>query len=118
MTTFVDGPAKGVVLELNRLPKLLRVVRNSAGGWDALDQLDDVAKPDEKIFVYRRCTPVTKVHFLFAKKRNGSRGEWVRYADYRHTDLLVSNTNRFRDNTQWRAWAEGYLAEAERMAAK
>ena len=54
-TRFIDGPAKGVVLDLERTPHYLRVVHDSeTWQWDALDQLDDEPKPTETIFVYRR----------------------------------------------------------------
>lgn len=43
MITFRDGPAAGQVLQLRRVPVLLRVVCSSRGNWDALDQLAELA---------------------------------------------------------------------------
>lgn len=51
--TFLDGPAEGVKLSLQRLVLFLRVVRSESGSWDALDLLEDQAEPGETIFVYR-----------------------------------------------------------------
>jgi hypothetical protein len=52
-TRFIDGPAKGIVMELERMPVFLRAVHDSlTWAWDALDQLDDEPKSTETIFVY------------------------------------------------------------------
>lgn len=52
-TTFLDGPAQGVHLSLQRIPFFLRVTYcERTKTWDALDQTDDVPKPEEKLFVY------------------------------------------------------------------
>ena len=55
MIQFLDGPAKGTSLCLNRAPMFLRVVIDPRGQVEALDQLDDTPEADEKIHVYR-CT--------------------------------------------------------------
>lgn len=52
MIKFIDGPARGIELNLRRAPKYLRVVIDDSGIVDALDQKQDVAKPNEKIFAY------------------------------------------------------------------
>lgn len=52
MTKFVDGPADGQTLMLKRQPLFLRVVRDGAGKWDALDQLHDSPRHGEEAFVY------------------------------------------------------------------
>jgi hypothetical protein len=54
MIRFRIGPADGKILELRRAPLFLRVVVDSDGTVDALDQLDDEPKPTETIHVYRR----------------------------------------------------------------
>lgn len=53
-TRFIDGPAKGTILELERMPVFLRAVHDSqTWKWDALDQLSDEPSSTETIFVYR-----------------------------------------------------------------
>ena len=51
MTTFVDGPAKGQRLRLKRAARFLRVTEAN-GEWDALDQLTDHPRTDEKLWAY------------------------------------------------------------------
>lgn len=54
MTTFTDGPAAAIQLNISRTPIYLRVVHDIATDqWDALDQLADTPKPTEEIHVYR-----------------------------------------------------------------
>lgn len=53
MTRFLDGPAAGKSLSLKRAPIYLRAVQDPAGKWDALDQLEDEPKKDERIVIYR-----------------------------------------------------------------
>ena len=52
MTTFQDGPAKGMTLMLKRTPVYLRVVC-SLGKVDTLDQLKDTPRDDESVHAYR-----------------------------------------------------------------
>lgn len=49
MIEFLDGPAGNKTLELRRAPVYLRVVIDADGNIDALDQLDDRPKEDERI---------------------------------------------------------------------
>lgn len=52
MTTFIDGPAKGQVLQLKRAPIFLRVVQNGCS-FDGLDQIGDEPEETEIIYVYQ-----------------------------------------------------------------
>jgi hypothetical protein len=54
----------------------LRVVRSRRGDWDALDQLEDEAKPTEAIIVYRRRDDreITKYHLKFSGKAKRESG--------------------------------------------
>jgi hypothetical protein len=54
MVRFLDGPAKGKALALQRAPLLLRVVIAEAGNIDALDQPDDMPTQHERVTVYER----------------------------------------------------------------
>lgn len=107
MTTFQDGPAEGSHLCLARAPVFLRVVVNAAGAIDALDQLDDVAGEDEKIFAYRIVGGSGSVH-VDGRDKSGKRfGRWYRYGDYK---LVATQPDEatLRDN---KAWAEWCLAQ-------
>lgn len=59
MIELMDGPAKGTLLSLARAPRFLRVVVDTAGKVDAMDQVDDEPKDGETIHVYRREGEVT-----------------------------------------------------------
>lgn len=48
MTRFTDGPAQGLVLMLRRAARFLRVVHDGKK-FDALDQLNDRPRPEERI---------------------------------------------------------------------
>jgi hypothetical protein len=108
---FLDGPAAGQVLELRRVPLLLRVVRNRMKNtWDALDQLDDTPKEREEIFVYLRSGQVQKIHIKADCRGGGSRWVWI--ADYVH--LIDQPTDaQLRETEAWRAWAAEYAAPWE-----
>jgi len=68
---FLDGPSKATQLELERTPIYLRVVIDSKGAVDALDQLDDVAQDDERIYVYKAAN---RVHVC--RRGKGQRSGW------------------------------------------
>lgn len=111
MIRFLDGPAAGQVLELRRVPLLLRVVRDcQTGEWDALDQLDDTPKPTEVIYLYLRSGTPQRIHVKAARTAGGSRSLW--HGEYLHLpeqpliDVL-------RDNAKWQAWAAQYSAPRE-----
>jgi hypothetical protein len=114
MTTFTDGPAKQVRLELQRSPIFLRVVQAPDGTWDALDQVSDQPRPHEKIYVYELDGEPGHVHV----QRRGQRGRscsWMMFANYR---LLVGDQpvdDVLRNNSLWQAWA---VAEDCRRSAE
>lgn len=101
MIKFLDGPAKGTVLDLRRAPVWLRVVIDSAGQVDALDQLDDTPAADEAIYVYRIVGEPTRYHLCCHPR---SRGGWRVAAEYVVHKEPVDDTV-LRDNEQWREWA-------------
>ena len=53
MTSFLDGPAIAVNLNLMACPTYLRVVWSARKGWDALDQPEDVVAPLEMVYAYK-----------------------------------------------------------------
>ena len=109
MITFRDGPAAGVELRLARVPVLLRVAFNplrrtdaEAAGWDALDQVDDEAKPHEVLYVYRRCTAVTTMH-VSCRPRSAS-GTYNRAAFTLHN--VQPDQATLHDKAAWAAWCD------------
>lgn len=106
MIQFLDGPAAGVSLMLRRAPFMLRVVRKwGTNAWDALDQLDDVAKIDETIYAYRAAGNFGWVH-IRASGGNGGRfmtGKYRVLAEQPEDSIL-------RDNRAWAEWCDANRA--------
>ena len=100
MITFIDGPAAGNALDLQRTPVFLRVVIDKDGTVEALDQLDDKPRPSEAIHVYR----------IIGQPGRGiacSRGKGCRpfmVAEYRLWCKQPRGTEA-RDNAKWKEWA-------------
>jgi hypothetical protein len=104
MTRFLDGPAVGTTLLLKRAPLFLRAVQDQAGTWDALDQLTDEPRADERIVVYRMVEGPTVVHIN--RGRNGSgfyRGGGYLLVDPQPSDDVVRKTQL------WRWWCAGQI---------
>lgn len=119
MTRFEDGPCKRAILHLQRTPIMLRVTmvfhhgngeRTGFGEWDgqptfdALDQLDDVPKPEEKIFVYR-LKDHSGVRFVDGRdKKTGKRwGRSERIATYALYPTQPGD-EILRDTAKWQQW--------------
>lgn len=104
MTNLIGGPANGVTLMLRRSPAYLRVVVNTYGikkEWDALDQLYDVAKPEETIYVYRLFERSGTVHLRMSKGRSG----FYEMATYKFYEPQPDD-KVIRNNETWRKWAQ------------
>lgn len=101
-STFMDGPAAGLGLDMRRAPLYLRLVQDASGKWDALDQLDDEPRDGETIHVYEAATPPSAV-FACGRGRGAGGGRYE-YAVYRHVDVDVEALG-LRDTDTWRAWA-------------
>ncbi len=105
MTKFLDGPAGGQTLLLQRAPVFLRVVRErDTGGWDALDKLEDHPRPSEDVFVYRRTANPGVCHLNFGRCRGGfyAVAEYVLHSE-QPDDVTL------RDTPRWRAWTTAQL---------
>lgn len=100
MIVFMDGPAMGQVLTLKRAPVVLRVVCGFGNRWDALDQVDDTAEPDEHIFVYKRRKHPGSYHVKCSKK---SQSGFFLSAEYRLFEVQPPD-DVVRDNDRWSAW--------------
>ena len=108
---FKDG------LILKRTPKYLRfVVVDVAGGdrtWDALDQMDDDARPEETVFAAIQID-ASSVHI--DKRVNGKHvGEWHKTATYELIKGQPSDTI-LRVNSEWQRWASDQQRIAEDAA--
>ncbi|HEY1187150.1 MAG TPA: hypothetical protein VGE74_05800 [Gemmata sp.] len=105
MTRFTDGPAAGVVLSLRRAPLFLRVVRDAAGKFDALDQLADEPAVDESLTAYVLAGEPS-VMFLDWTEKGKRRGGRFVSASYRHVPDQPPDWV-MRDQGAWRAWCAG-----------
>lgn len=94
--------AQYATLTLDRAPLFLRFTQNAKGEWDALDQLDDVAEPGERIVVAQRHGEFGTIH-VDRTVRGRRVGEWYRTADYRPVADPPSDAVA-RDNEQWKRW--------------
>ena len=118
MIRFLDGPADGTELNLRRAPRFLRVVIAPGGRVDALDMLDDVAKPEEAIHVYQG--DVATLHalpddiFVCTSGPAGMRQIGGAGGDYRHRADVDGET--VRDTVAWRAWVTEEVARGELVA--
>jgi len=107
MTTFEDGPAKGVVLMLHRSPRFLRITVRPMPGtgkpfpWDALDQLDDTPTPDETLHVYERTDTGAVIH------RRGTYG-CLPVASYRYVADQPADAD-MRTTEAWRRWCQNRI---------
>jgi hypothetical protein len=100
-TSFRDGPAGGVLLELKRAPLFLRVTQlASTGKFDALDQLDDKPMADERIFVY-----VLEAKPVQAHIRRGNGGGWLMICKYKYHEPQPTDAE-MRTNEAWREWTK------------
>lgn len=101
--SFEDGPAKGQSLMLQRAPLFLRAVRSRNGKWDALDQLEDQAKPTEAVYAYIRVGE-PGVAFIDYRGRGGRReGRRLATAEYRIVQAGIAEPIK-RNNDEWTAW--------------
>jgi hypothetical protein len=110
MTHFEDGPASGVQLMLTRAPLFLRLVRDAEGKWDALDQLDDRARPEESLHAYRLAKASGFVH-VCGRGRGAVSGRFA-IATYRFI-LDRPPEATMRDNEAWRQWAVAQAKEGK-----
>ena len=113
MTRFEQGPAHGKFVSIKRLPMFLRVTIDAAGKVDALDQLDDEPRADEKLFVYRMI-PGSESH-CFVDGRDPKTGKrWGRQesgARYRFVESQPDDET-LRDKAKWGDWVQRtYAAE-------
>lgn len=107
MIRFLDGPAQGAKLSLERAPRFLRVVIDQAGEIDALDQLDDKMRAGETGHVYELASQVQNV--IACTRGNGCL--FMAIADYR---LYAQQPSQelLRDNQAWQEWAQGQANES------
>lgn len=113
MTTFENGPAHGVTLMLQRSPYFLRVTYDGKH-YDALDQLDDVAKPDEALYLYRITAAPSWCHIRAAKNAAFKSGRYS-VAHYEFVETQPA-AEIMRHNPAWVGWVEQQTDDQERWA--
>lgn len=101
MVKFIDGPANGQTLMLDRVPFLLRVTQ-AKGKFDALNHLDDQARPDETLSLYLRTAYQGTCHI---SRRPRSLSGWTAIAEYTYAPVQPSQET-MRDNQQWNQWCD------------
>ncbi len=95
---------------LRRKVRFLRVVEiPPSGQWDALDMLEDQAKPFEKLYAYESQGNGGMCH-INAGKRSG----FYSIQEYKFIPDQPSD-EEMRDNDRWSAWVH---ARAERLGLK
>jgi hypothetical protein len=110
MTTFSDGPAKGKRLMLRRTPIFLRVVVGPDGAVDALDQLDDEPRPDERLYAYRFVRDGGSVHINSRDASGRRNGGFYRIAEYAPVEPQPAD-DQMRAWAAWVAWTEARYAQ-------
>lgn len=100
--SFHDGPAAGQLLALRRAPLALRVVETPRHKFDALDQLDDVAAPNERIHVYHRMGRAMRFHMRCSPR---SASGWYCAALYRLFDEQPADAD-IRTREAWSKWSD------------
>ena len=99
---FIDGPAAGVTLVLGRAVLMLRVVQNSKGEWDALDQLNDKPRKDEQIHVYRFCGQAGRPYHIRSSKK-GMSGWWTHMT---YEEWPNPGDEHLRTTKAWHQWCD------------
>jgi hypothetical protein len=122
MSTFIDGSAAGVRLQLDRTPLVLRAVRDrTTGKWDALNHLEDKVSANEDITVYVVAGTPTQAFWDGRDRKTGRRtGGQISLANYYQMPEQPP-AEVVRDNTQWAAWCaanEGKLRELHAILTK
>lgn len=111
MTRFENGPAHKKFVSIQRLPLFLRVTIDSDGKVDALDQLEDTPRDDEKVYVYRKAPGTEASCFVTGRDpKTGKRwGRQERGATYRFVKSQPSDAT-LRDKTAWGDWCQRTFA--------
>lgn len=109
MTQFIDGPAQGKTLMLQRAPHYLRVVIGGTGEVDALDQLDDTPLPTETLYAYEMVGEPSFCHVQ--RIVNGRRaGGCYRGGRYRIVSQQPTEA-QMRSSESWREWVSAQIGK-------
>lgn len=103
MTHFEGGPAQGQTLMLKRSPILLRVVLGLEG-FDALDQLGDEPRPDERVYLYRLQREPGWMHLNCRGTKNPKAGGRYPVATYEYLPSDQPPDEAMRSTHAWVAW--------------
>lgn len=103
MTTFNNGPAHGVTLQLRNAPAFLRVTYNGKT-YDALDQAVDEPTKEESISLYRLVVNRGSIHLNMGRGRGG----FYMMADYAYVEEQPPDAV-MRDGIKWVQWLRSKL---------
>ena len=114
MTDFTNGPAKGKILELTRVPMplFLRVTQGIEGDIDALDKLEDTPTADEILFAYKKIADKGTVHIDGRDKQGKRFGRWYNPCTYALVEQQPDQAT-MRDKTKWQAWCTEQVAKSK-----
>lgn len=96
MLNLIDGPVQGVYA-CKRAPHFLRAVVDTNDEKDCLDQIADLPKLTERVYVYELQGEAGSVH-LHGSKISG----WYALGDYKY--LPGVDGEKLRDNESWQRW--------------
>ena len=94
MTKFIDGPAIGIEMALNRTPIMLRVVDEN-GTFDALSELNDFPNPREKVYCY--------VMSAYNEATHTCKTGWCPNVEYKLNGIQPTD-EIMRNNDLWADW--------------
>lgn len=103
MTKFIDGPAEGQTLMLQRAPIFLRAVQDQKKEWDALDQLHDTVADGETVYVYVLDREPGRCHVL--RRGKGQQSGWYTVATYR-LHIEQPSQEILSSTIGWRKWVQ------------
>ena len=102
MLNLQDGPVKGVYY-CKRAPVFLRAVIDTNGDKDCLDQINDLPKPTEKVYVYQLQGEAGWMHIQARGKGGKGLSGFYATGDYKHLPDVEGEA--LRDNSAWQEWA-------------
>lgn len=98
MIELKGGPCEGSYM-VKRAPVYLRAVVDGEGKKDVLDLVEDTAKDEEQLFIYKLEGEAGVVHLNFG----GGKGGWYALGTYHYLPDIEGEP--LRNNSEWQKWA-------------
>jgi len=106
---LISGPADGQTVAIDRAPFFLRIVQDSDGRIDALNELSDQIREDEVAHAYWCDEIIGRVHVCC---RGGRGSGWRTIGTWRHLDEQPPQ-EVLRSNVAWAHWCDEQAAGRE-----